>query len=158
MEQYWVRSPLTEARLARYHEKGLLPGNMEYFIIDNEFLRIENNQLVTFESHLECAMGFPPSRFLVFFCRHYVLELVHPNPNAIAALSVFVVLCVCWLGIEPRHDLFRYFYTASYASKELIHTVGFNLRRSRISQYIPGKSKGSWKGAWNKWFIIDVGK
>jgi hypothetical protein len=38
-------------------------------------------------------------------------ELVHFNPNAIAALSYFSMLCECWLGIPPDTSLLWYFYS-----------------------------------------------
>jgi hypothetical protein len=117
---------LNEAHITRYHEEDLLLGNLECFLIDIDF---------PFESHLQCRVCFPPNKFLVSFYRYYVLELVHLNLNTIAALTVFIVPCECWLGIEPSLDLFRHFYSrVSYSSKELAHTMGFNLRHHRILQ------------------------
>jgi hypothetical protein len=93
-----LRSPLTDAHVARYHAKGLLPDNLECFIIDNDFSLVDGNKMVAFEPHLQCGMGFLPSKFLISLCRFYVLELVQLNLNAIAALSIFVILCECWLN------------------------------------------------------------
>jgi hypothetical protein len=86
------------------------------------------------------GMGYPPSKFLISFYRFYVLEIVHLNPNVIFALSSFVILRACWLGIEPNLDLFRYFYSrATYSTKEVVHTARFSLRSHRMAQYIPAK-------------------
>jgi hypothetical protein len=81
VEDYWVNSLLTEVHLARFHENGLHPGNLECYVVDNKFPLVLGNQLVSFESHLKCGMCFPPSKFLVSFCRHYV----HLNLNVVVA-------------------------------------------------------------------------
>jgi hypothetical protein len=47
-EHYWVRSPLTNVNLDRYHAEGLRPGNLECLIINNDFPRIDGNKMVAF--------------------------------------------------------------------------------------------------------------
>jgi hypothetical protein len=51
--------------------------------------------VVCFESHLVAGLGLPPSKFLVAIMNFLGCELVYFNPNAIAALSCFTMLCEC---------------------------------------------------------------
>jgi hypothetical protein len=44
-------------------------------------------------------------------------SLVHFNANAIVALSSFVMLCECWLGIPSDSCLFWYYYSPSRYTK-----------------------------------------
>jgi hypothetical protein len=109
-DEYWMRSKLVDEDLRWYIGEGLLPGALPYHIPDNDYPLVDGDRLVSFESNVRCGMGFPPSDFLGSVCQHFRVELVHLNSNAIAALSVFVILCECWLGVPPDLDLFRYFY------------------------------------------------
>jgi hypothetical protein len=38
-------------------------------------------------------------------------SLVYLNANAVSALSSFVMLCECWLGIPLDTSLFWYYYS-----------------------------------------------
>jgi hypothetical protein len=58
-----------------------------------------DSTVVYFESHLIAGLGLPPSKFLVAIMNFLGCELVHFNPNAIAALNCFSMLCKYWLGI-----------------------------------------------------------
>jgi hypothetical protein len=58
-------------------------------------------------SHIFIAgLGLLPRKFLVAVMSHLGCELVHLNPNVIAALSYFVMLCECLLGIALDTSLF----------------------------------------------------
>jgi hypothetical protein len=62
----------------------------------------------------------PPSKFLVAVMGFLGFELVHLNPNAIAALSCFIMLCECKLQIMPDINLFRYFYSSARYDKVVV--------------------------------------
>jgi hypothetical protein len=55
---------------------------------------------------LIAGLGLPPSKFLSSIMNFLGCELLHFNPNAIAALSRFAMLCEYWLGIAPDTSLF----------------------------------------------------
>jgi hypothetical protein len=76
---------------------------MEYPIVDDTIV-------VCFESHLVAGLGLPPNKFLVAVMSHLGCELIHLNPNVVAALSYFIMLWECWLGITSDTNLFWYFY------------------------------------------------
>jgi hypothetical protein len=56
-----------------------------------EFLTVDNTTVVCFESHL-VAGHLPHSKFIISILNFLRCELVHLNPNAIAALSYFTML------------------------------------------------------------------
>jgi hypothetical protein len=69
-----------------------------------DFPTTHGSTVVCFESHLIAGLGLAPSKFLVAIMNFLGCELIHFNPNAIAALSCFSMLCECWLGIPPYNS------------------------------------------------------
>jgi hypothetical protein len=63
-------------------------------------------------------------------------KLFHLNPNAISALSSFVMLCECWLGIAPETSLLWYYDSLVRYSKVFYGGIGLSLRRHRLDEYI----------------------
>jgi hypothetical protein len=61
---------------------------------------VHDSTTICFESYLIVGLGLPPSKFFSSIMNFFGCELVHINPNAIAALSCFTMLCECWLGIS----------------------------------------------------------
>jgi len=60
-----------------------------------------------------------------------------------------------WLGVKPYLDLWRYFYSATYYTKNLaIGSVSFALRMG--NDYISFLIKTSRKGYQRKWFYIQL--
>jgi hypothetical protein len=55
----------------------------------------DNTTVVCFESHLVAGLGLAPNKFLISVLNFLRYELEHLNPNAIAALSCFTMLCKC---------------------------------------------------------------
>jgi hypothetical protein len=84
---------VTKADHSAYHVAGWLLSGLESFIPDLEFPIVDNTVVVCFESHLAVGLGLPPSKFLISVLNFLRCELVHLNPNAIAALSYFTMLC-----------------------------------------------------------------
>jgi hypothetical protein len=63
-------------------------------------------------------------------------ELVHFNPNAIAALSCFTMLCECWLGITRDTILFWYYYSSARYDKVVYGGIGLSLCHHHRKEYI----------------------
>jgi hypothetical protein len=89
-----------------YHDLKWLSGNLISSIPEADIPSTHSSTVVCFESHLVAGFGLPPSKFLIAIMNFLGCELVHFNPNAIAALSCFTMLCECWLGIAPDTSLF----------------------------------------------------
>jgi hypothetical protein len=83
-------------------------------------------------------------------------ELVHFNPNAIATLSCFSMLCECWLGIARDISLFWYFYSLARYNKVVYSEIGISLHHHCSQEYINATFKSSWWGSLPKWFLVDM--
>jgi hypothetical protein len=106
MVDYWKKMTATEADHRAYHSFGWLNSGLESSIPIMEYPIVDDTTVVCFESHLVAGLGHPPSKFLVAVMSCLGCELVHFNPNGIPALSCFIMLCECWLGIAPDTSLF----------------------------------------------------
>jgi hypothetical protein len=95
LTDYSKKSKVTEADRAANHTADWLSGGVESFVPDLELLTVDNTIVVCFDSHLSAGLDLPPSKFLVSILNFLRCELVHLNPNAIAALSYFTMLCKC---------------------------------------------------------------
>jgi hypothetical protein len=80
-------------------------------------------------------------------CSGPALELVQKNPNDIATLSYFTMLCECWLGIAPNTSLFWYYYSPVWYDKTIFSEIELSLRHHRRKEYLDATFRGSWKGA-----------
>jgi hypothetical protein len=147
---------VTEADFAAYHTVGWLPGGVISSTSDLEFLTVGQTTTVCFESHLIAELDLPPSKFLVSILNFLRCKLVHLNPNAIAALSCFSMLCEWCLGIPPDTSLFWYFYSPTPYDKQVFSKIGLSLCRPHRNEYLDATFKGCWKGASRKWFLIDT--
>jgi hypothetical protein len=130
-----------------YHDRGLLTGNLVSFIPDVDVPTVEGSTILCFESQLAAGIGLPPSKFLSSIMNYLGCSLVHLNSNVVSALSSFVMLCECWLGIPLDTSLFWYYYSPARYTKTFFSGIGFSLRRNRRDKYIKATFKGCWKGA-----------
>jgi hypothetical protein len=156
MVDYWKMTTVTETDRQAYHSFGWLNGGLESTVSTVEYPVLDNTTMVCFESHLVAGLGLPPSKFLVAVMSHLGCELIHFNPNAIAALSCFMMLCECWLGIASDTSLFWYFYSLARYEKVDFSEIGLSLCHHRWDEYIPASFRGSWKGASRWWFLVDM--
>jgi hypothetical protein len=108
---------------------------------------VDGSAVVCFEYHLITGLGLPPSKFLVAIMNFLRCELVNLNPNVIATLSYFTMLCECWLGIMADTSLFWYFYSLTHYDKVVFSGIDLSLCRHRWKDYIRASFKGCWKGA-----------
>jgi hypothetical protein len=95
MVDYWKKKMVTEANRKAYHSFGWVNGGLESSVHIVEYPIVDGTTMVCFESHRVAGLGLPPSKFLVAMMCHLWCELVHFNPNTIAALSCFTMLCEC---------------------------------------------------------------
>jgi hypothetical protein len=152
ISDYWKKTNVSKA----YHDLGWLTGNLISSIPAIDIPTTHGFIVVCFEYHLVAGLGLPPSKFLVSIMNFLGCELVHFNPNVIAALSCFMLLCECWLGITPDTSLFWYFYSLAQYNKIVYFRIGLSLHRHRIHEYIDATFKSSWRGSQSKWFLVDM--
>jgi hypothetical protein len=117
---------------------------------------VEGSSIICFKSQLAAGVGLPPNKFLSGIMNYLGCSLVHLNSNAVAALSSFVMLCECWLGIPSDTSLFWYYYSPARYTKTIFSGIGFSLRCNRMDEYIKATFKGCWKGAQQKWILVDM--
>jgi hypothetical protein len=106
MVEFFKKTIVTKEERKGYHDLGWVPGHLMSSISEVEFPTVDDSNVMCFESHLIAGLGLPPSKFLVTIMSNLGCGLVHFNPNAIAVLSCFAMLCECWLGIELDTSLF----------------------------------------------------
>jgi hypothetical protein len=95
LSDFLKKTSVTDGERQAYHERGWLTGNVISSIPEVHVPTVEGSTAICFESHLIAGLGLPPSKFLVTIMGYLNCELIHFNPNAISALSTFVMLCEC---------------------------------------------------------------
>jgi hypothetical protein len=106
MSGYWKKSMIIEADRLTYHSTDWLSDGLETLLPNMDIPTVDGSTVVCFKSHLIARLRLPPNKFLIIVMNFLGCELVHLNPNAIAALSCFTMLHECWLGITPGTSLF----------------------------------------------------
>jgi hypothetical protein len=142
LTDFFKKMTVTEDDRRAYHDRGWLTGNLVSFISEVDVPTVESSTTLYFESQLAAGIGLPPSKFLSSNMNYLGCSLVHHNTNAVLALSSFVMLCECWLGIPPDTSLFWYYYSPARYTKTIFDGVGFSLRRNRREEYIKATFKG----------------
>jgi hypothetical protein len=112
LSDFFKKMSVTDDERQAYHDRGWLTGNIISSIPEVDVPTVKVSIVVRFEPHLVAKMGLPPCKFLVTIMGYLNCELFHFNPNAISALSSFVMLCECWLGITSDTSLFWYYYSS----------------------------------------------
>jgi hypothetical protein len=93
LSDFFKKTSITDGERQAYHERGWLTCNVISSVPDVDVPTIEGSTVICFESHLVAGLGLPPSKFLVTIMGYLNYTLFHFNPNAISALSTFVMLC-----------------------------------------------------------------
>jgi hypothetical protein len=147
LSNFFKKTSVTDEERQAYHNRGWLPGNVISTIPKVDIPTVEGSTIVCFEPHLVVGLELPPSKFLVTIMGYMNCELFHFNPNAISALSSFVMLCECWLRIAPDTSLFWYYYSPARYSKVVYGGIRLSMRRHHRDEYILVSFKSCWKGS-----------
>jgi hypothetical protein len=156
LTDFFKKTTVTEDDRRAYHDCGWLIDNLVSFIPEVDVPTVEGSTIICFESHLAAGIGLPPSKFLSSIINYLGCSLVHLNSNVISALSSFVMLCECWLRIPPDTSLFWYYYSPARYTKTIFGGIGFSLRCNHRDEYIKATFKRCWKGAQQKWILVDM--
>jgi hypothetical protein len=106
LADFFKKTIVTKADRKAYHDLGWLSGNLIFFIPEVDVPTVEGSTVLCFECQLAAGLELPPSKFLSSVMSYLECSLVHLNANDVSALSSFVMLCECWLGIPPDTSLF----------------------------------------------------
>jgi hypothetical protein len=154
---FFKGTTISEEELQAYHSRGWLTGNILSSIPEVDIPTVAGSSVLCFESHLLAGLGLPPSKFLAAIMNNLGCSLVHFNGNAIAALSSFVMLCVCWLRIPPNTSLFWYYYSPSRYAKFVYAGIGLSLHCHRHDEYIPALFNSTSRAA-DQCMIVHLGQ
>jgi hypothetical protein len=155
---FFKKTSITDGERQAYHERGWLTGNVISSVPDVDVPTMEGSTVICFESHLVAGLGLPPSKFLVTIMGYLNYKLFHFNPNAISALSTFIILCECWLRITQDTSLFWYYYSPTRYSKLVYGGIGLSLHRHHRDEYILPSFKSCWNGSQERWILVDMHK
>jgi hypothetical protein len=136
LSDFFKKTSVTDGEHQAYHEHGWLTSNIISSIPEVDVPTIEDSTAICFESHLVAGLGLPPSKLLVTIMGYLNCEVFHFNPNAILALSTFVMPCECCLGIALDTSLFWYYYSPSRYSKVIYGRIRLSLHHHRRDEYI----------------------
>jgi hypothetical protein len=127
LTDFFKKMIMTEDDRRAYHDSGWLTGNLVSFMPEVDVPTVEGSIIICFESQLAAGKELPSSKFLSSIMNYLRCPLVHLNSNAVSALSSFVILCECWLGIPLDTSLFRYYYSPTRYTKTIFGGIGFSL-------------------------------
>jgi hypothetical protein len=142
LADFFKGTTISEEELQAYHSCGWLTGNVLSSIPEVDVPIVVGLTILCFKSHLLAGLGLPPSKFLAAIMNYLGCSLVHFNANVITALSSFVMVCECWLGIPPDSSLFWYYYSPFRYAKFIYGGIGLSLRRHHHDEYILALFKG----------------
>jgi hypothetical protein len=147
LNDFFKKTTMTEDNHRAYHDRGWLTGNLVFFIPEVDVPTVESSTILCFKSQLIAGLGLPPSKSLSSIMNYMGCSLVHLKTNVIFALSSFVRLCECWLGIPLDTGLFWHYYSLARYTKTIFSGIGLSLRFKLREEYIKATFKSCWNGA-----------
>jgi hypothetical protein len=105
----WVQTKIGDKELSNTEKIGILKNDpMESLIAGPEIIpRPPPGFRVIFLAFMLQGMSLPPHPFLCGLLFAYGIQLHDLNPNTILHIACFIMLCECFLGIEPHWSLWR---------------------------------------------------
>jgi hypothetical protein len=127
LTDFFKKMTVTEDDRRAYHDRGWLTGNLVFFIPEVDVPTVDGSTILWFESQLVTGVGLPPSKFFSSIMNYLGCSLVHLNANVVFALSIFVMMCECWLEIPPNTSLFWHYYFPARYTKTIFGGIGLSL-------------------------------
>jgi hypothetical protein len=147
LSDFFKKTSVIDGERRAYHERGWLTDNVISSVPEVDVPIVEGSTAICFESHLIAGLELSSSKFLVTIMSYLNCELFHFNLNAISALSAFVMLCECWLGIRLDTSLLWYYNSLVRYFKVVYGGIRLSRRRHRRDEYITASFKSCWKGS-----------
>jgi hypothetical protein len=116
--------------------------------------------VVSFVAFYERGFVTPRHRFLRLLLLYYSLKLHHLTPSGVLHIAAFVTLCEVFPGIDPKIDLWKYFFRVlrpqDLEAKLTIFggTVIHVKLGHRVDPYLEIPMTRSMKGWWKRWFYL----
>jgi hypothetical protein len=100
----WVQTKFLEKELQSTEKIGILKNDPMKVLIDRPKIipRPPAGFRVLFLAFLFRGFSFPPHPFIRKLLFAYGSQLHDLNPNTILHIACFIMLCECFLGIEPH--------------------------------------------------------
>jgi hypothetical protein len=148
----WVQTKFLEKELQSTENIGILKDDpMEVLIAGPEISpRTPAGFRVLFFAFLLHGFSFPPHSFLPGLLFAYRVQLHDLNPNTILHIECFIMLCECFLGIEPHWTLWRRIFVI----RRPLHyqTGGFSCQVRPDIEYFNLRTLENNPGGRTKWF------
>jgi hypothetical protein len=105
----WIQTKIGDKELSNAEKIGILKNDpAESLIAGPEIiLQPPPGFQVIFLAFMLRGMSLPPHPFLRGLLFAYGIQLHDLNPNTILPIACFIMLCECFLGIEPHWALWR---------------------------------------------------
>jgi hypothetical protein len=148
---HWVQTKFVEKELQSAEKISILKYDpAETLIAGPEIIpRPPAGFWVLFFAFLLRGLSFPPHHFLCSLLFTYGIQLHDLNPNTILHITCFIMLCECFLGIEPHWALWRqifiirrplHYQTGGFSCQVRQDVEYFNLRMP--------ENNPSWRSKW----------
>jgi hypothetical protein len=131
----WVQTKVQEKELQSAEKIGLFKNDpAETLAAGPEIIpRPPAGFRVLFLAFLLRGLSLPPHHFLRGLLFTYGIQLHDLNPNTILHIACFIMLCECFLGIEPHWALWRQIFVIR---RPLIYqTGGFSCKVRQDVEY-----------------------
>jgi hypothetical protein len=129
----WAQSTFFANDLKKLRTTGLLsPATVIMMSGDEAMLRPKPGFEVLFMQFLYRGLALPAHEFMPGILFVYGVHLHQLTPNSILHIACFIMLCECFLGIEPHWGLWRrLFLLRRNVSRSAIHEVGGDIISTR---------------------------
>jgi hypothetical protein len=148
----WVQTKFLEQDLQNAAKTGILKDDpAEVRISGPEIIpRPPAGFWVLFLAFVLRGLSFPPHEFLRGLLFAYRIQLHDLNPNTILHIACFIMLCECFLGIEPHWALWKQIFAVRRRLN--YQTGGFNCTVHPDVEYFILRTPENNPGWRTRWF------
>jgi hypothetical protein len=148
----WVQTKVQEKELSSTKKIGILKNDPAETLAAGPKIipRPPAGFRVLFLAFLLRVLSLPPHPFLRGLLFAYGIQLHDLNPNTILHIACFIMLCECFLGIEPHWALWRQIFIIR--RPQHYQTGGFSCQVRQDVEYFNLQTPENNPGWRTKWF------
>jgi hypothetical protein len=153
----WVASTFSKTDLNKLRAAGLLAAATEVMMPVEEIVpHPQQGYQVMFSQCLIRGLSLPVHEFIRGLLFVYGVQLHQLTPNSILHIACFVILCECFLGIDPHWGLWRHIICIQRnVSWTAVHDVGGTIILTKgPAGYFDLRQQDSVHDWRKKWFYI----
>jgi hypothetical protein len=112
-EHDWTPSKVMQGHLQNLTKQGFMTVAelMACRVLEDPvFPEPAEGYVVSFVAFYERGFGTPSHWFLCSFLQYYSLGLHNLTPSRMLHIAAFMTLCEVYLGVDPKFDLWNYFF------------------------------------------------